>query len=182
MSSTSTIYTPKLEALNSLMLGIALALATLLLAAILLGVCSGEIWHAASRSFLTYGAIQTLQSFLFGLFAAVFSLGFYYAILLLFALPHYFLIVLPLLKLFSSDLQNDAQRSWVFYVVVGGLIGGVPWLGFAYVLFDNSQEMLNDILKLFVLPAFLIGAVAGGVLKYRLKKLAVADRIESNFV
>jgi Ca2+/Na+ antiporter len=182
MSITSTIYTPKLEALNSLMLGIALTLATTLLVVVLLGIFSGEIWHAASRSFHADGAIRTLQSLLFGLLVAPFSLGVWYAILLLFALPQYFLIVLPLLKLFSSNLQTDAKRSWIFYVVLGVLIGGLPWLGLAFVLFDNSQETLNGILKLFVLPAFIIGAVAGGVLKYRLSKLAAAARIENNLV
>jgi hypothetical protein len=178
MINSSPQYVPKLEALHSLMLGIALAILTPVVAAMLMGLFDGEIWHSANKSFHIFGVIQTIQSVFFGLLATVFGLGFFYALLLLLALPQYFLLVLPLLKFFSTGLQSDARRHWVFYVVSGILIGGLPWLGLTYFLFGNSTDF-NDTLKLFVLPAFVIGAIAGAVLKYRLTKLAVAERIEN---
>ena len=181
MSNTSPTYVPKLEALHSLMLGIALALVTFVSATVLIGLLNGEIWHAANQSFHSIGLMQTLQGLFFGLLATVYGLGFFYAFLLLLALPQYFFLVLPLLKFFSIGLQGDARRYWVFYIVSGILTGGLPWLGLAYVLFGNSM-VLNGTLKLFVLPAFLIGAIAGGVLKYRLTKLAAAERIENDGV
>jgi hypothetical protein len=179
MINTSPPYVPKLEVLHSLVLGIALTLITVVSAALVFGIINGEIWHAANQSFHSIGMIQTLQSLFFGLFATVFGIGFFYAFLLLLALPQYFFIVLPLLKLFSTGLHGDARRHWAFYVVSGILTGGLPWLGLVYFLFGNSIDF-HDALKLFVLPAFVIGAVAGAVLKYRLTKLTAAKRIENN--
>jgi hypothetical protein len=179
MIISSPPYVPKLEALHSLMLGIALAILTPIVAAMLIGLFDGEMWLSANRSIHTFGVIQTIQSVFFGLLATVFGLGFFYAFLLLLALPQYFLLLLPLLKFFSTGLQGDARRHWVFYVVSGILIGGLPWLGLTYFLFGNSTDF-NDTLKLFVLPAFVIGAIAGAVLKYRLTKLAAAERIEND--
>ncbi len=177
MSNTSSTYVPKLEVLHALMIGIVLALATVAFATILIGLLNGEILLAISKSFHTYGVIKTIQNTLLGLIAAVFTLGFWYAFLLLFAMPQFFFLVLPLLKIFSSGLQGDAHRNWVFYTVSGGVTGGTPWLVLAYVLFGNSIDFF-DILKLFVLPAFLCGAYAGVALKYRLNKLAALSSIE----
>ncbi len=179
MSNISPTYVPKLEALHSLMLGIALALVTFVSATVLVGLLNGEIEHVANHSFHSIGMMQTLQSLFFGVFETVFGLGFFYTFLLLFALPQFFFIVLPLLKFFSTGLQGDARRNWVFYVVSGILTGGLPWLGIAYVLFGNSM-VLNGTLKLFVLPAFTVGAFAGAALKYRLVKLAAATGIENS--
>jgi hypothetical protein len=179
MSTASSIYTPTLEALHSLMIAIALSLATWFLAAFLIGLLTGEVWLAASKSFYTYGVIKTIISILAGGLAATFSIGFGYAFLLLIALPQYFLIVLPMLKFLSSDLQSDARRSWMFYSITGFLIGGVPWLALTYAVFGNLEDY-KDMLKLIVLPAFLIGAVAGVVMKYRLIKLVDATGIENS--
>jgi hypothetical protein len=179
MSNISPTYVPKLEALHSLMLGIALALVTFVSATVLVGLLNGEIGHAAIQSFHTYGVIKTIQTLFLGLLAAIFSLGFWYAFLLLLALPQFFFMVLPLLKFFSTSLQGYARRNWIFYVVSGILTGGLPWLGLAYVLFGNSM-VLNGTLKLFVLPAFTVGAFAGAALKYRLVKLAAATSIENS--
>jgi uncharacterized membrane protein len=179
MINSSPAYLPRLEALHSLMIGIALTLITFLSAALVSGIINGEIWNAVNQSFHSIGMVQTFQGLFFGLLAAVFGLGFFYALLLLLALPQYFLLVLPLLKFFSTGLQSDVGRHWVFYVVSGILTGGLPWLGLTYFLFGNSIDF-NDTFKLFALPAFLIGAIAGAVLKYRLTKLAATERIESN--
>ena len=179
MTNSSPPYVPKLEALHSLMLGIALAILTTVVGIMLIGLFDGRILHSANQSFHTFGVFQTIQSVFFGLLATAFGFGFFYAFLLLLALPQYLFLVLPLLKFFSTGLHGDARRHWVFYVVSGILTGGLPWLGVAYVLFGNSTNFTNT-LKLFVLPAFVIGAIAGGVLKYRLVKLAAAAGIENS--
>ena len=102
MTNSSPPYVPKLEALHSLTLGIALAILTTVVATILIGLFDGRILHSANQSF-----------------------------------------------------------------------------GLAYVLFGNSTNF-TDTLKLFVLPAFVIGAIERGVLKYRLVKLAAAAGIENS--
>jgi hypothetical protein len=173
MSTASSRYAPTLEALHSLMIAIALSSASWFLATFLIGLLTGEVWHAASKSFYIYGVIKTIMGILADGLAATFSIGFGFVFLLIIALPQYVLIVLPMLKFFSSNLQSDARRSWMFYLITGFLIGGVPWLALTHAVFGNSGGFY-DILKLIVLPAFLIGAVSGVVMKYRLIKLAKA--------
>jgi F0F1-type ATP synthase membrane subunit c/vacuolar-type H+-ATPase subunit K len=173
MNNKSPTYAPTLEALNSLMLGIALAVIISAVGALLVGLLGGDIWQAATKSLRSDGVAQTILNFFWVLLAAIFSLGFWYAFLLLFALPQYFCLVLPMIKIFSGGLQVDARRSWMFYLFTGSTIGGGPWLVFAWYFFDSLDDLVS---LLFVLvPSLCIGLVAGAILKFRLSKLAASS-------
>jgi hypothetical protein len=89
------------------------------------------------------------------------------------------LFALPLAKFLSNGIVKDSTRSWLFYTVVGFLVGVGPWAVLAIATHDPRIYRLEDVVFVF-LPQIVIGAATGMALKYRLTKLAAATRIENS--
>jgi hypothetical protein len=89
------------------------------------------------------------------------------------------LLALPLAKVLSNGIVKDSNRSWLFYTIVGFLMGVGPWAVLAISTHDPRIYRLHDVVIEF-LPQMVIGAATGMALKYRLTKLAAAASIENS--
>lgn len=87
-------------------------------------------------------------------------------------LIQFLVLVLPFAFWISKGLEIDQQRSWLFFVATGALIGSAPWV--AWVAFSSYYENWDmESAALLLCPGLTTGLVSGALLKRRLNILAL---------
>lgn len=60
------------------------------------------------------------------------------------ALPQLVLMTLPIALGMSNGPESDAGRGWLFYISMGMLIGGGPWIIVTALTFDPTQTISQN--------------------------------------
>jgi hypothetical protein len=175
MKATKQIYMVSFEVLNAILIAIGLFMIFCFLGYFvyfikpifisLQDISQGTILPTIAAEFYWLASLL-----FFGFFSSflIFMVGFF----------QYLIIALPISHFMSSSLENDAKRSWAFYVLSGALIGGGPWWILGYFMFDSRTDMGS--LLAVLAPGLTIWLLAGAILKRRLIKLAAATSIENS--
>jgi hypothetical protein len=87
------------------------------------------------------------------------------------SLPQLMALAFPLMLYVSKGVDDDAKRSWIFYILAGAIIGGVPWIVFEHFAVGPGGDFESR--ALFIVPGLTSGVLAGAILKLRLMKMAM---------
>jgi hypothetical protein len=156
MTAAPKIYSPFLELVAAWLLGILGFLVGFIVVWAIHSVSTGDF-----NSFRNaFGSIASALSF-FVFFAVAFAVG---------SLPQIIVLALPVMYYVSNGLESDAKRGWIFYILAGAIIGGLPWIVYEQFLIGPGRDFESR--AVFIVPGLISGILAGAILKARLMKLS----------
>jgi hypothetical protein len=170
MTAAAELYSPTYEVVIAWFLGI---LGFMMCFIVIWAFYSGATDDVGLGSLATLFSDGALSAFGKGVRAipTVTTVFIFFAVAMLIAsLPQLLVLAFPLVLYMSKGIEDDAKRGWIFYILAGAMIGGVPWIVLEHFAIGPGRDFESR--AIFIVPALTSGILAGAILKLRLTKMA----------